>query len=59
MSVTYNRIDAVVGTSYTGDMHPENTDLADSDNWELAYASRENVPLVEIIVNTPYGQSVA
>ena len=43
-------------TSYTGDMHPENTDLADADNWTLAYTSRENVPLVELIVNTPYGQ---
>jgi len=59
MSVTYNRIDAVVGTSYKGDMHPENTDLANASNWELAYTSRENVPLVELIVNTPYGQTVA
>ena len=56
MSVTYNRLDHVLGTSYKGDMHPENSDLADKDNWELAYTSRENVPLVELIVNTPYGQ---
>ena len=27
--VTYNRIDHVLGTSYKGDMHPENADLAD------------------------------
>ena len=59
MSVTYNRLDHVLGTSYTGGMHPENSDLADEDNWELAYTSRENVPLVELIVNTPYGQTVA
>ena len=59
MSVTYNRLDHVLGTSYKGDMHPENSDLADKDNWELAYTSRENVPLVELIVNTPYGQTVA
>ena len=59
MSVTYNRIDAVVGTSYTGSMHPENSDLATSGNWELAYSSPENVALVELIVNTPYGQTVA
>ena len=59
MSVTYNRLDHVLGTSYKGDMHPENSDLADDSNWELAYTSRENVPLVELIVNTPYGQTVA
>ncbi|ADD94727.1 hypothetical protein LmonJ_14758 [uncultured phage MedDCM-OCT-S09-C28] len=58
MSVTYNRLDHVLGTSYGGDMHPENSDLADKDNWTLAYTSRENVPLVELIVNTPYGQTV-
>jgi hypothetical protein len=59
MSVTYNRLDHVLGTSYGGDMHPENSDLADKDNWTLAYTSRENVPLVELIVNTPYGMTVA
>ena len=58
MSVTYNRIDHVLGTSYGGDMHPENSDLADKDNWTLAYTSRENVPLIELIVNTPYGTTV-
>ena len=59
MSVTYNRIDHVLGTSYGGGMHPENSDLADKDNWTLAYTSRENVPLIELIVNTPYGGTVA
>ena len=58
MSVTYNRIDHVLGTSYGGDMHPENSDLANKDNWTLAYTSRENVPLIELIVNTPYGTTV-
>ena len=59
MSVTYNRLDHVLGTSYSGDMHPDNAELADADNWSLAYTSRENVPLVELIVNTPYGAKVA
>jgi len=59
MSVTYNRIDHVLGTSYKGDMHPENSDLARKNNWALAYTSRENVPLIELIVNTPYGTTVA
>jgi hypothetical protein len=58
MSVTYNRIDAVVGTSWAGTPHPENSDLADESNWTLAYSSRENVALVELIVNTPYGQTM-
>ena len=59
MSVTYNRIDHVLGTTYSGDMHPENSDLSDKDNWALAYSSRENVPLIELIVNSPYGGTVA
>ena len=59
MSVTYNRIDHVLGTSYGGSMHPENSDLANAGNWSLAYTSRENVPLVELIVNSPFGGTVA
>ena len=58
MSCTYNRLDHVLGTSYGGDMHPDNATLADPSNWTLAYTSRENVPLVELIVNTPYGATV-
>lgn len=59
MSVTYGRIDHVLGTSYSGSMHPENSDLATAGNWTLAYTSRENVPLVELITNTPFGGTVA
>ena len=59
MSVTYNRIDHVLGTSYGGAMHPENSDLATAGNWTLAYTSHENVPLIELIVNTPYGAVMA
>jgi hypothetical protein len=59
MSVTYNRLDHVLGTSYKGSMHPKNSDLSTAGNWELAYTSRENVPLIELIVNTPYGATMA
>ncbi len=59
MSVTYNRCDHVLGTSFGGSPHPENSDLANSSNWTLAYGSTQSVPLVEMIVNTPYGQTVA
>ena len=59
MSIRYNRIDHVLGTSWVGTMHPENAELADSSNWELAFSSRENVPLIQMVVNTPYGATVA
>lgn len=59
MSVTYNRIDAVVGTSYTGTPHPKNVDLANPAKWSLAYSSRENVPLIQMVTNTPYGAKMA
>lgn len=59
MSIRYNRIDHVLGTSWTGTMHPENADLADEDNWELAFSRRENVPLIQMVVNSPYGATVA
>ena len=58
MSVSYNRLDHVLGTSYGGDMHPTNAQLADSSNWTLAYSQPQNVALVEMIVNTPYGVKV-
>ena len=59
MSVTYNRCDHVLGTSYSGTPHPENTDLANSASWSLAYGSAQSVPLIEMVVNTPYGATVA
>ena len=54
MSVTYNRIDAF-WVRPTRALCTQNSELAKKDNWELAYTSRENVPLMELIVNTPYG----
>ena len=58
MSVTYNQIHHILGTSYGGDPHPENADLANASKWTLAYTSRENVPIVELVVNTPFGETV-
>ena len=55
MSVTYNRCDHCLGTSYGGTPHPENSDLANAANWTLAYGSAQSVPLIEVICNTPYG----
>lgn len=59
MSVTYNTIHHVLGTSYGGTPHPLNSVLGDKSNWSLAYGSAQSVPLVELIVNTPSGQTVA
>ena len=59
MSVTYNSIHHVMGTSYSGTPHPENSILGNKSNWSLAYGSAQSVPLVELIVNTPSGQTVA
>jgi len=55
MSCTYNSIHHVLGTSYSGDPHPTNATLADASKWSLAYGSTQSVPLVQMIVNTPYG----
>ena len=55
MSVTYSEIHHVLGTSYSGSPHPENSDLANAASWSLAYGSAQSVPLVEMIVSTPYG----
>ena len=59
MSVTYSEIHHVLGTSYGGSPHPENSDLASAASWSLAYGSAQSVPLIEMIVNTPYGAKVA
>ena len=58
MSVTYNRCDHVLGTSYTGPMEPPNEELAKPENWNLAFNSPENVPIVELIVNASAGRKV-
>ena len=56
MAVTYNRADHVLGTSWKGaNTDPTNADLANKDNWELAYSDRRIIPLVELVVNTPFG----
>ena len=58
MSVTYNRCDHVLGTSYGGPMEPANEELAKPENWTLAFGSPENVPIVELIVNASAGRKV-
>ena len=44
MSVTYNRLDHVLGTSYKGDMHPENSDLADELTGSLLTPAARTFP---------------
>ena len=59
MSVTYNSCHHVLGSSYGGSPHPKNTDLANPSNWTLAYGSTQSIGLIEIVTNTPYGQTKA
>ena len=49
----------VYGTSWNaaGD-NPENADLADPANWRLAYNDRRLIPIVELIVNSPFAANV-
>ena len=56
MAVTYNRCDHVIGTSWTGSTtDPTNANLATGSNWAAAYSDTRLIPLVELVVNTPYG----
>ena len=56
MAVTYNRCDHVIGTSWVGSTtDPTNANLATGGNWEAAYRDTRLIPLVELVVNTPYG----
>ena len=56
MAVTYNRCDHCIGTSWVGSTtDPTNANLATGSNWEAAYSDTRLIPLVELVVNTPYG----
>ena len=58
MSVTVNRVDHVLGTSYKGPMEPENSEFAKAANWDLAFDQPEMIPLVELTVNASSGLKV-
>jgi hypothetical protein len=54
MAVDYHGAMAINGVSWKSPSdNPENTDLRNKDNWELAYDDSRLVPLVKILVNSP------
>ena len=59
MKVHYDRADHVLGTTWVGQPDPDNAALAVAASWQLAYSERRIIPLVEFIVNTPFGGTVA
>ena len=58
MKVHYDRADHVLGTTWVGQPDPTNAQLATAASWQLAYSERRIIPLVEFIVNTPFGGTV-
>ena len=58
-TVTYNRGDHVLGTTWNPQAgvtdSPTNAQLATAANWGLAYTDTRIIPLVEMVVNTPFG----
>jgi hypothetical protein len=46
----------IAGTSYSGTAdNPSNTALSTSSNWSLIYTKHEMVPVVRLLVNSPFG----
>lgn len=55
MTVRYDHVQHVVGTTWTGNPNPSNALLANPANWDLAFAEPRLIPVVRLVVNTPYG----
>jgi hypothetical protein len=54
MSVDYHYGMHLMGSTYTGTDNPNNTVLATSTNWGLAYSDHRMVKAVRLIVNSPF-----
>ena len=60
MAVTYNNIMHVIGTSWgSASDGPTNAALATASNWSAAFTEKRNIPIVELVVNSPFGGTVA
>ena len=60
MAVTYNNAMHVLGTSWSAAFDdPSNSQLATAANWSKAYSEAKLIPLVELIVISPFGGTVA
>ena len=56
VAVHYSNVMHIPGTTWAaaGD-NPENGDLANPANWGLAYSEPRLIPVVELVVNSPFG----
>jgi len=56
VAVHYSNVMHIPGTSWAaaGD-NPDNGDLATPGNWALAYSEPRLIPVVELVVNSPFG----
>ena len=60
MAVTYNNIMHVIGTTWSSSSDgPTNAALATASNWGAAFTEKRNIPIVELVVNSPFGGTVA
>tara|TARA_B100000131_G_scaffold132109_1_gene128741 strand:+ start:4265 stop:5146 length:882 start_codon:yes stop_codon:yes gene_type:complete len=60
MAVTYNNVMHVIGTSWASASDgPDNTALATASNWSAAFTEKRNIPLVELVVNSPFGSTIS
>ena len=60
MAVTYNNIMHVIGTTWSSASDgPTNAALATASNWGAAFSEKRNIPIVELVVNSPFGGTVA
>jgi hypothetical protein len=60
VAVHYSNCMHVVGTSWASSSdNPTNAGLATAGNWALAYSEPRLIPLVELVVNSPFGGNVA
>ena len=58
LAVDYHYGFHVNGTRWVdGGDNPGDDDLADSDNWELAFTDIRNTDVVKLIVNTPFAKN--
>ena len=60
MAVTYNNIMHVIGTTWSSSSDgPTNAALATASNWGAAFSEKRNIPIVELVGNSPFGGTVA
>jgi len=58
--VHYSNVMHIPGTSWvSASDNPTNAQLATAANWSVAYSEPRLVPVVQLVVNSPFGGTVA